>query len=59
MRSPSGKKEISTFPVGSGTGGKWEQMRGWQRREGDEEELDREMCSLTEMGKGTFSFSFY
>lgn len=36
MRSPLGKKAISAFPVGSGTGGKWEQMHGWEQEGGDE-----------------------
>lgn len=35
MRSPLGKKEISAFPVGSGMGGKWEQMHVCEREGGD------------------------
>lgn len=29
MESSLGKRVISTFPVGSGMGGKWDQLRGW------------------------------
>lgn len=31
MESTLGRRVISTFPVGSGTGGKWDQLGGWGR----------------------------